>query len=76
MPSVTFSFLEYEFIISLNQISISVSYTHLDVYKRQVLHHGYRNVDETKDILFNDSKSILIHDYLRKYPISKNNYVR
>lgn len=44
--------------------------------KKIVLHHGYRNVDETKDILFNDSKSILIHDYLRKYPISKNNYVR
>ena len=44
--------------------------------KKIVLHHGYRNVDETKDILFNDSKSILIHDYFRKYPISKNNYVR
>ena len=44
--------------------------------KKIGLHHGYRNVDETIDVLFNDSKSILIHDYFRKYPISKNNYVR
>lgn len=46
------------------------------ITKKIVLHHGYRKVDETKDVLFYDTKSILIHDYLKEYPISKNNYIR
>lgn len=44
--------------------------------KKIGLHHGYRNVNEIKDILFNDSKSISIYDYLKKYPIMKINYFR
>ena len=44
--------------------------------KKIGLHHGYRNADETKDILFNDSKSISIYDYLKKYPIMKINHFR
>ena len=44
--------------------------------KKIVLRHGYKNVDETKDVLFNDSKSISFHDYLKKHPIMKINYFR
>lgn len=44
--------------------------------KKIGLHHGYRNIDETKDVLFNDSKSISFHDYLKKYPIVKINHFR
>lgn len=44
--------------------------------KKIGLHHGYRNVDETIDVLFNDSKSISIYDYLKKYPIMKINHFR
>lgn len=44
--------------------------------KKIGLHHGYRNVDETIDVLFNNSKSISLHDYLKKYPIVKISHLR
>ena len=40
------------------------------------LYHGYRNVDEIKDVLFNDAKSISIYDYLKKHHIVKINHFR
>lgn len=46
------------------------------ITKKLGLYHGYRDVDETKDVLFNDAKSISIHNYLKKYSISKYNHVR
>ena len=44
--------------------------------KKIGLHHCYRNVDEAKDVLFADSKSISIYDYLKKHPIVKINHFR
>ena len=44
--------------------------------KKIGLHHGYRNVDEIKDMLFADARSISLHDYLKKYPIVKSNHSR
>lgn len=44
--------------------------------KKLGLYHGYRNVDETKDVLFADAKSISIYDYLKKHPIVKINHFR
>lgn len=44
--------------------------------KKIGLHHGYRNIDEIKDILFADAKSISIYDYLKKHPIVKINHFR
>lgn len=44
--------------------------------KKIGLHHCYRNVDEAKDILFVDTKSISIQDYLKKHLIVKINHLR
>ena len=44
--------------------------------KKIVLHHGYRNVGEIKDVLFTDATSILFQDYLKKHPILKINHFR
>ena len=44
--------------------------------KKIGLHLGSRNVDEEKDIVFHDTKSITLSDYLSKHPIVKNTYVR
>lgn len=44
--------------------------------KKIGLDHCYRNVDEAKDILFVNTKSISIRDYLKKHPIVKINHFR
>lgn len=44
--------------------------------KKIGLHHGYRNVDEIRDILSGNTKSISLHEYLKKYPIMKINHSR
>ena len=44
--------------------------------KKIGLHHGYRNIYETNDVLFDDTTSISIHDYLKKNPIVKINHFR
>ena len=46
------------------------------ITKKLGLYHGYRDVDETKDVLFNDAKSISIYDYFKKHPIVKINHFR
>ena len=38
-------------------------------------HLVYRDVDEDKDIVFHDTKSITLSDYLSKHPIVKNKHV-
>ena len=44
--------------------------------KKIGLHHCYRNVDEAKDVLFADAKSISIYDYLKRHHIVKINHFR
>lgn len=44
--------------------------------KKIGLHYCYRNVDEAKDVLFNDAKSISIYNYLKKHPSVKINHFR
>ena len=38
-------------------------------------HLVYRDVDEDKDTVFHDTKSITLSDYLSKHPIVKNKHV-
>ena len=38
-------------------------------------HLVYRDVDEDKDIVFHDTKSITLSDSLSKHPIVKNKHV-
>lgn len=44
--------------------------------KKIGLHLRYRDVDEDKDIVFHDTRSITLSDYLSKHPIVKNKHVR
>lgn len=44
--------------------------------KKIGLHHGYRKINETKDVSYDDAKSISLHDYLKKHPIVKMNHLR
>lgn len=44
--------------------------------KKIGLHHCYKNVDEAKDILFVNTKSISIQNYLKKHSIVKINHFR
>lgn len=44
--------------------------------KKIALYQGYRNVNETKDIIFHDTKDIKLADYLKKHHIMKNNHTR
>ena len=44
--------------------------------KKIELYLGYRDIDENKDIVFHDTNSITLSDYLNKHPVVKIKHVR